>query len=115
MPLKDSRISEANFDGLVGLTHNYAGLASGNLASQANRRKAANPRLAALQGLEKMRLLASKGIRQALLPPLERPDTDWLRTLGFSGKDAAILEKVAKESPVLLAACYSASSMWAAN
>ena len=28
---------EFNFDGLVGPTHNYAGLAQGNLASQENR------------------------------------------------------------------------------
>ncbi|HCP65017.1 MAG TPA: hypothetical protein DIU09_10565, partial [Hyphomonadaceae bacterium] len=26
---------EANFDGLVGLTHNYGGLSAGNLASAA--------------------------------------------------------------------------------
>ena len=66
---------EANFDGLVGPTHNYAGLAHGNVASQANRRTPANPRAAALQGLEKMRRLAALGLPQAVLPPQPRPDS----------------------------------------
>ena len=43
--------TEANFDGLVGPTHNYAGLAVGNLASQSHQAQASNPREAALQGL----------------------------------------------------------------
>jgi succinylarginine dihydrolase len=106
---------EANFDGLVGPTHNYAGLSHGNVASQANRRKPANPRAAALQGLEKMRRVAALGIPQAVIPPLPRPDLDWLRRIGFAGSDAAIVAKAAKADPVLLAACYSASSMWTAN
>ncbi len=106
---------EANFDGLVGPTHNYAGLAHGNVASQANRRKPANPRAAALQGLEKMRRVAALGIRQAILPPPPRPDTDWLRSLGFTGTDDEVLRRAGKADPALLAACYSASSMWTAN
>jgi succinylarginine dihydrolase len=106
---------EANFDGLVGPTHNYAGLAHGNVASQANRRKPANPRAAALQGLEKMRRVAALGVRQALIPPLPRPNVEWLRRLGFSGRDGEVLAKAAKADPALLAACYSASSMWTAN
>jgi succinylarginine dihydrolase len=110
-----SEAFEANFDGLVGPTHNYAGLAHGNVASQANKRKPANPRQAALQGLEKMRRLASLGVAQAILPPLERPDVGWLRKLGFTGTDKAVIAKVAEADPVLLAACYSASSMWTAN
>lgn len=106
---------EANFDGLVGPTHNYAGLSHGNVASQANRRKPANPKAAALQGLEKMRRVAALGIPQAVIPPLPRPDTDWLRRIGFAGKDAEVLARAGKADPVLLAACYSASSMWTAN
>ena len=108
-------ISEANFDGLVGPTHNYAGLAHGNVASQANRRKPANPRAAALQGLEKMRRVAALGIRQAILPPPPRPLLSWLRGLGFAGSDVDIVTRAAKADPVLLAAAYSASSMWTAN
>lgn len=106
---------EANFDGLVGPTHNYAGLAHGNVASQANKRKPANPRDAALQGLEKMRRVAALGVAQAVLPPQARPDVGWLRGLGFGGSDGAVLSQAGKADPVLLAACYSASAMWTAN
>ena len=42
---------EVNFDGLVGPSHNYAGLSFGNVASFNNVRSASNPRQAALQGL----------------------------------------------------------------
>ncbi len=110
-----SQTQEVNFDGLVGLTHNYAGLAHGNVASQVNRKQPANPRQAALQGLDKMRYLASRGIPQAILPPQIRPDLDWLRRLGFTGRDPDVLQKVGKQNPVLLAAAWSASAMWTAN
>ncbi len=110
-----AQTQEVNFDGLVGLTHNYAGLAHGNVASQVNRKQPANPRQAALQGLEKMRYLASRGIPQAILPPQIRPDLDWLRRLGFTGRDSDVLQKVGKQNPVLLAAAWSASAMWTAN
>lgn len=38
-----------------------------------------------------------------------------LRRLGFSGDDAQVLEEAYKTAPEVLAACCSASSMWAAN
>src|SRR5918999_1517220 len=106
---------ELNLDGLVGPTHSYAGLSYGNLASQQNRREVSNPREAALQGLAKMKLLADLGVPQAVLPPQERPDVEALRRLGFGGTDAQVLEKAGREDPALLAACCSASGMWAAN
>ena len=37
---------EYNFDGLVGPTHNYAGLSHGNVASLTHAGQAANPRAA---------------------------------------------------------------------
>lgn len=106
---------EVNFDGLVGPTHNYAGLSHGNLASQRSKHRVSNPRAAALEGLAKMKLLADLGVRQAVLPPHERPDVCALRRLGFSGSDADVLWKAKRADPVLLAACCSASAMWAAN
>lgn len=106
---------ELNLDGLVGPTHNYAGLSPGNLASARNRRSLSNPRAAALQGLEKMRLLASMGVPQVVLPPHDRPDLSLLRSLGFEGSDAQVLARARAESPALLAASASAASMWAAN
>lgn len=106
---------EVNFDGIVGPTHNYAGLSYGNVASQRHRRTVSNPREAALQGLAKMKLLADLGVRQAVLPPQERPDLRALRAVGFEGDEATVLANAARQEPALLAACYSASSMWAAN
>ena len=106
---------EVNFDGLVGPTHNYAGLAYGNLASTKNRNTISHPRAAALEGLAKMKFLMGLGLKQAVLPPQERPDVMALRRLGFAGSDAQVLEKAAREAPMLLASCSSASSMWAAN
>lgn len=82
---------EVNFDGIVGPTHNYAGLATGNMASMRNRGRKSNPRKAALQGLDKMRLLMELGVPQAVLPPHERPYVPFLKALGFSGSDKAII------------------------
>lgn len=106
---------EANFDGLVGPTHNYAGLSWGNVASKSNVHAVSNPREAALQGLAKMKRLADRGYTQGVLPPHERPHIPTLRSLGFQGTDAKILESVAKTSPSILAAVASASCMWTAN
>ena len=106
---------EYNFDGLVGLTHNYAGLSRGNLASERHAGAPANPKAAALQGLAKMRLLASLGVGQAVLPPAPRPDVDALRRLGFRGTDEEVLMRAASGDGHLLRLCSSASSMWTAN
>ncbi|WP_285350456.1 N-succinylarginine dihydrolase [Pseudomonas sp. ME-P-057] len=106
---------EVNFDGLVGPTHNYGGLSFGNVASQNNCQQASNPREAALQGLAKMKALMEMGFAQGVLAPQERPDVAGLRRLGFSGSDAQVIQRAAKESMPLLAASCSASSMWVAN
>jgi succinylarginine dihydrolase len=106
---------ELNFDGLVGPTHHYAGLSPGNLASQRHAGEVANPRAAALQGLEKMRFVAELGVGQAVLPPQPRPDLGLLRRLGFGGSDRAVLAHACRSAPDLLSAASSASSMWAAN
>ena len=109
------RAREFNFDGLVGPSHNYAGLSFGNVASFSNVKSASNPKLAALQGLAKMRALAARGFGQALLPPQDRPNFRLLRSIGFTGSDADVLAKAAREAPVILACAYSASPMWTAN
>ena len=106
---------EVNFDGLVGPTHNYAGLSFGNLASTRNREAVSNPRAAALQGLEKMKLLLDLGITQGVIPPQPRPHMPALRRLGFTGTDAQVLDKAWKKAPDLFSACCSASPMWTAN
>lgn len=109
------RYIEANFDGLVGPTHNYAGLSLGNIASCQHAQQYANPRDAAKQGLKKAKLLADLGLSQAILPPQHRPDIPLLKRLGFSGTDAQILTQAREHMPELLQVVSSASSMWAAN
>lgn len=103
---------EANFDGLVGPTHNYAGLSFGNVASLNNAALVSNPKAAAKQGLQKAKALADLGMIQGMLAPQERPDLNTLRRIGFSGSDAQVLQQAAKTAPALLNACCSASSMW---
>ncbi len=97
---------EINFDGLIGPSHNYAGLSLGNLASSKNAGGVSHPRAAALQGLEKMRTNIRLGLTQGVFVPQERPDREWLRWLATSPEEA---------EPGLLACAMSASSMWAAN
>jgi succinylarginine dihydrolase len=109
------RVWEVNFDGLIGPTHHYGGLSGGNPASMAHGLTVSNPREAALQGLEKMRLLLGLGLKQGVFPPQERPDTAALRRLGFGGSEEEALAEAHRVAPGLLAACWSASSMWAAN
>jgi succinylarginine dihydrolase len=108
-------VREYNFDGLVGPTHNYAGLSRGNLASERHAGRTASPRRAALEGLAKMRFLASLGVGQAVLLPQPRPDIDALRRLGFHGSDADVLERAGRGDGHLLRLASSASSMWTAN
>jgi len=110
-----SRAYEVNFDGLVGPTHTYGGLAYGNVAAMRHAQTVSNPRAALMQGLSKMKLMADLGVKQAVLPPHERPDTVILRRLGFRGSDAEVITAAARSEPALAAACYSSSHMWAAN
>lgn len=106
---------EANFDGLVGPTHNYSGLSFGNIASKNNQGAIANPKLAALQGLKKMKALADMGFSQGVLAPQERPSVAALRAIGFTGSDAAVIARAAAEAPAAYFSALSASSMWSAN
>ncbi|MGZ6124104.1 MAG: N-succinylarginine dihydrolase [Myxococcales bacterium] len=109
---------EYNFDGLVGPTHNYAGLSRGNVASAAHAGQPASPRGAALQGLAKMRFVASLGVGQAVLPPHERPSLRTLRRLGFRGTDEEVISRAARDPELkdqLLRISSSAAAMWTAN
>ena len=101
-----SNIVEINFDGIIGPSHNYAGLSLGNLASARNAGDVSMPRAAALQGLDKMRANVRRGLVQGLFVPLPRPATRWLDALGTNITDA---------DPAIAANAMSASAMWAAN
>jgi succinylarginine dihydrolase len=110
---------EVNFDGLVGPTHHYGGLGVGNLASMEHEGLSSNPQAAALQGIEKIKLVASLAdpnrVVSAVLPPQMRPNIEWLRCFGFSGSDAEVLQMAGRQAPRLLYAAWSASAMWTAN
>ncbi len=99
-------IREINFDGIIGPSHNYAGLSLGNLASTRNAGGVSRPRAAALQGLDKMRANLALGLVQGLFVPQPRPARDWLAALGTTIDSA---------EPELAANAMSASAMWAAN
>lgn len=96
---------EINFDGIIGPSHNYAGLSLGNIASASNAGDTSYPRAAALQGLNKMRHNLALGLVQGFLLPLPRPNSAFLGAIGADGS----------EDRRLLAAAWSASSMWTAN
>ena len=99
-------VREINFDGIIGPSHNYAGLSPGNLASAHNAGAVAYPRAAALQGIGKMRANIALGLTQGIFLPQPRPDIAWLEKLGTDMTTA---------EPHMRAAAMSASSMWAAN
>jgi succinylarginine dihydrolase len=99
-------LTEINFDGIIGPSHNYAGLSLGNIASANNAGAISSPRSAALQGVEKMRANLRLGLAQGFFMPLDRPNMWWLNSLATD---------IASAEPHLRAAAFSASSMWAAN
>jgi succinylarginine dihydrolase len=97
---------EINFDGIIGPSHNYAGLSVGNLASSNNAGAPSYPKAAALQGIEKMRANLRLGLAQGFFMPLDRPNQNWLSGLSTDMQSA---------EPHIRAAAFSASAMWAAN
>jgi succinylarginine dihydrolase len=99
-------LTEINFDGIVGPSHNYAGLSLGNLASASSAGEVSEPRAAALQGIDKMRANLALGLAQGIFLPHPRPDRAWLAELGTNIEQA---------DATLAANALSASAMWAAN
>ena len=99
-------LAEINFDGIVGPSHNYAGLSFGNVASMGHGGQVSQPRAAALEGIDKMRANLALGLAQGIFLPHPRPHRVWLRELGTEIGDA---------EPSLAASAMSASAMWAAN
>ena len=105
MSNRTSPLQEINFDGIIGPSHNYAGLSLGNIASATHKGDASFPRAAALQGLAKMRGNLERLGVQGFFVPLPRPNFALGETLALDGTEA----------PPIRAAAWSASSMWAAN
>src|SRR2546425_8876069 len=98
--------------------HDALPISHGNVASLAHGGQPASPRRAALQGLAKMRFVASLGVGQAVLPPHERPSLRTLRRLGFRGSDEEVIVQAARDPELkdqLLRISSSAAAMWTAN
>ena len=113
--MADPMPHELQIDGLPGPTTIHGGLSSGNLASQANAGAPSHPRAAARQCLAKMRQVMALGIPQAFLPPLARPDLGLLRSIGFTGSDAQVIERAGQDEPQWLRIAASSAFMWTAN
>lgn len=109
------KLVDVQIDRVVGPTHHFGGLGVGNVASQQHAGNVSNPAAAAIQGLDKMRLVAGLGVPQFMLPPQKRPDFQFLRNLGFTGTDSEVLIRAKEEAPHLLSAATSSSAMWTAN
>jgi succinylarginine dihydrolase len=103
---QDVPLTEINFDGIIGPSHNYAGLSFGNVASMRHGGQVSQPRAAALQGVDKMRANLALGLHQGLFVPHGRPNREWLTELGTTIEEA---------EAALAANAMSASAMWAAN
>ena len=99
-------VREINFDGIIGPSHNYAGLSLGNLAAMRSAGSVSQPRAAALQGIDKMRSNLALGLAQGIFVPPPRPAHDWLGELGTD---------IGRAEHHIAANAMSASAMWAAN
>ncbi len=113
--MNDETWTEIQVDRLVGPTHHFGGLGVGNLASQHHVGQPSNPSAAAIQGLQKMRLIGELGVPQWIMPPQVRPDFSFLRAIGFTGDDSEILKRAYEDSPLIFSAAMSSSAMWTAN
>ncbi|NRA39823.1 MAG: N-succinylarginine dihydrolase, partial [Planctomycetes bacterium] len=106
---------EAQLDGLLAPSHHYGALSFGNKASMSHQGHGSNPRAAAHQAIDKMQCVLQCGGTQLVLPPLYRPDFDFLRSAGFNGNKQELLSSCASEAPHLLSMAQSCAFTWAAN
>lgn len=113
--MKHKPLIALNIDTIVGPTHHFGGLSFGNVASTTHKSLKSNPKKAAIEGLKKMKLVHDLGVRQAVLPPQQRPDIEALRSLGFIGSNSSIIKDSIQQSQELLLQCCSSSFMWTAN
>ncbi len=102
--------TEVQLDTLVGPTHHFAGLSIGNLASMDHKGAISSPKKAALQGIEKMKMVMEMGAPQIFFPPQKRPVISFLNRVGFETVQSAF-----ENEPELILAAFSSSFMWTAN
>jgi succinylarginine dihydrolase len=105
---------ELSLSTLPAPTHHFAGLAFGNLASEIHAGKISSPKKAALQSLERIFYLYSRGFPQIIIPPQKRPDFKFIKEQGLDLKNIKNL-LADKNSRKRLSIASSSSSMWQAN
>lgn len=108
-------MQEINFDCLAGPTHHFGGLSLGNLASAKSKAQLSFPKLAALEGLRKMKILHERGFLQAILPPHPRPFMPALERIGFSLNNPLAAQELLEKNTALFSLCSSSAFMWSAN
>ncbi len=113
--MQKSNYKEIVFIGLPGPSHNYGGLAPGDLASEKHAGNISQPTEAALQVIKLAEVLHEKGVTVAILPPHPRPYLQVAEKIGYQGSHKDIIKLLAAENPKLLSMLYSSASMWAAN
>lgn len=113
--IKMAQAAELNIDALPGLTHHYGGHALGNLPSMQNKERVSHPKQAALQSLEKMRMVHRFGTPQMVFPPHFRPSITTLQEIGFSGGDEQIVAQAVQQIPEVYYKLCSSAGMWMAN
>ncbi len=100
-------LAEINFDGIVGPSHNYAGLSLGNLAGDCARRRRLLSRARLLcRASRRCAAICTSGWRRASSCRCPGPISDSCRSI--AADDTTPTAR-------LLAAAWSASSMWTAN
>src|SRR3546814_568426 len=82
-------LTEINFDGIIGPSHNYAGLSRGNIASACPAGDASQPRAAALHGIAKMLPNPAFGLEPVSFLPLDTPGSPVPATCGAT-RDHAV-------------------------
>src|SRR3546814_16539407 len=70
-------LTEINFDGIIGPSHNYAGLSRGNIASARHAGDVSQPRAAAVEGIEKMRHNLAIGLPHDFFMTCDRHAAPW--------------------------------------
>jgi len=108
-------MSEGLLMGLPGPSHFFGGLSPGNIASLAHAGQRSHPRAAAQQCVTLMRQVVALGRPVLLLPPLPRPDFNFLAACGFSGELREVVIRAHIEAPRLLQMAWSSAAMWTAN
>ncbi len=106
---------EINMDAILGPSHHFGGVGVGNVASQSHNRLPSYPRLGALEGLRKAKMVAELGVPQFILPPLARPLPTFLDELGFAGDFQSQCAQARQFAPSAYSAVFSSAYMWAAN